>query len=243
MELQMQKVREPSNNGRLLDMILSHLIDCQVNGEKKVSGENWLCDCNGCWCINGTVFSTKRNCRDRPGGQLFVFRSLDLCPVPCSSNFDCIGVKGKSVCKQRLKGGTKTCEPASSCPASKLPAVAQKGPKKYGALATPTQKLCEDEQFCDSTNKCQMDTEDSCGTNTDCAQLNIEKRFCLNAGLVKHCVPKSPCPAPCTDLQICDKREKTCKDPSKTIMFKTSSFRYPTFISELYNNYYQELLS
>ena len=120
------------------------------------------------------------------------------------------------MCKQLLKGGTKTCEPASSCPASKLAPVVKKGPKKYGELSSPTKKLCKDEQFCDSTNKCQMDTEDSCGTNNDCAQLNIEKRFCLNAGLVKHCVPKSPCKAPCTDLQICDKREMTCKDPSKT---------------------------
>ena len=52
-----------------------------------------------------------------------------------------------------------------------------------------TQKLCKDEQFCDNTNKCQLDTEDSCGTNSDCAKLNIEKKFCLNSGLTKHFEP------------------------------------------------------
>ena len=203
-------------------MILAHFLDCQVNGEKKVSGENWLCDCNGCWCINGTVFSTKKDCEDRPGGRVFLFSSFDHCPVPCSSNFDCMGVKGKSVCKQLLKGGTKTCEAASSCPASNLTAavVPQRKSTKYSEMASSKRKLCKDEQFCDSSNKCQTDTEDSCGTNKDCAQLNIEKRFCLNSGLVKHCVPKSPCRAPCTDLQICDKREKTCKDPSEIRMFR-----------------------
>ena len=126
-----------------------------------------------------------------------------------------MGVKGKPVCKQLLKGGTKTCEPVSSCPAAAEVKLKRPTSKEDGKSASATSKVCRDEQFCDSTNKCQMDTEDSCGTNSDCGQLNIEKRFCLNTGLVKHCVPKSPCTLPCTDLQICDQREKTCKDPSE----------------------------
>ena len=138
------------------------------------------------------------------------FDQVSRFSVRCSSNFDCMGVCGKPVCKQLLKGGTKTCEPTSSCSGSKP----KKKTTKDGEMTTQTQKRCKNEQFCDSTNKCQMDIEDSCGTNNDCMNLNIDKRFCLNSGLTKHCVPKRPCKVHCTDLQICDKRENTCKDPS-----------------------------
>ena len=130
-----------------------------------------------------------------------------------------MGVCGKPVCKQLLKGGTKTCEPTSSCSGFKP----KKKTTKDGEMTTQTQKRCKNEQFCDSTNKCQMDIEDSCGTNNDCMNLNIDKRFCLNSGLTKHCVPKRPCKVHCTDLQICDKRENTCKDPSM------KSFRISVF--------------
>ena len=171
-----------------------------MNGEKKESGENWLCDCNGCcffnmyfffifsflffynrcWCLNGTIFTTDKDCTDRPGIEKISISIFPLFLVPCSSNFDCMGVKGKPVCKQLLNGGSKTCQPDSVCPSSKMK------PTKYGESAMSTQKLCKDEQFCDNTNKCQLDTEDSCGTNRDCAKLNIEKKFCLNSGQTKH---------------------------------------------------------
>ena len=135
---------------------------------------------NRCWCLNGTIFTTDKDCTDRPGIEKISFSIFPLFLVPCSSNFDCMGVKGKPVCKQLLNGGSKTCQPDSVCPSSKMK------PTKYGESAMSTQKLCKDEQFCDNTNKCQLDTEDSCGTNSDCAKLNIEKKFCLNSGQTKH---------------------------------------------------------
>ena len=33
-----------------------------ATGKRRKDGENWICDCNGCWCNNSTISSTGRTC-------------------------------------------------------------------------------------------------------------------------------------------------------------------------------------